>query len=154
MMDERWTMMQKFLIRYKGGAKGLIWASHSVVGYDNNMGFIISGSKGTLEWAQERSNELNVYMQDGPTKVYTRGNGYFYPEVDDEVRLPSGHVEGHYIAFANIYRAFNKDVRALKNNEPLSKGYPQIEAGINGIVFVEKCVKSNNADSSWVSFDD
>ncbi|MEX1308632.1 MAG: Gfo/Idh/MocA family oxidoreductase, partial [Eubacteriales bacterium] len=92
------------LIKYAGGASGMLWASHIVIGLDNDLSFIICGEKGTLQWHQERPNELIVNILDKPTQVLSRGNGYFYPEVNADTRLPSGHVEGHFVAFANIYR--------------------------------------------------
>ena len=140
------------LIKYKGGASGMLWASHIVIGHDNNLGFIICGEKGTLEWHQEQPNELIVKMLDQPTQILSRGNGYFYPEVNDAVRIPSGHVEGHFVAFANIYRGFTKDLEALEKGEALKHDYPGVDDGIDGNVFVERCVESNQNNASWVKF--
>ncbi len=140
------------LIKYEGGASGMLWASHIVIGHDNDLSFIICGEKGTLEWHQEQPNDLIVKMLDQPTQVLSRGNGYFYPEVNAAVRIPSGHVEGHFVAFANIYRGFTQDLEALETGAPLKYDYPGVDAGIEGNVFVERCVESNRNGSAWVKF--
>ncbi len=140
------------LIKYAGGASGMLWASQIAVGRDNDMAFTICGEKGTIDWHQERPNDLIVSMLDQPTQIMTRGNSYFYPEINAAARIGSGHVEGHFVAFANIYRAFTQDLEALETGRPLMRDYPGLDDGIEGNTFVERCVASSENDSAWVEF--
>ena len=142
----------KVMVKYKGGAKGTIWVSQIAIGHDNDLAFMVCGEKGTIEWHQEDPDHLIVNMLGESKRVLSRGNGYFYPEVNAAIRIPSGHVEGHFVAFANIYREFIKDVAALKSGKTIQADYPGVNAGINGNVFVEKCVESSKAGSAWVKY--
>ena len=46
------------LLRYKGGAKGMLWCSQVAVGKENGLKLRVYGTKGGLEWAQEDPNYL------------------------------------------------------------------------------------------------
>ena len=142
----------KVLVKYKGGAKGSIWVSQIAIGHENDLAFTICGEKGTIEWHQEDPDHLIVKMLGQPKQIFSRGNGNIYPEIDDIIRIPAGHVEGHYVAFANIYREFINDLAALKTGKNIVADYPGVDAGISGNVFVEKCVESDKADSIWIKY--
>ncbi|MBE0601154.1 MAG: Gfo/Idh/MocA family oxidoreductase, partial [Firmicutes bacterium] len=81
------------LVRYEGGATGMMWASQVAIGRDNDLRIMVCGEKGTIEWEQENPNYLRVDMLGEPTRFMSRGNGYFYPAVNAMNRIPSGHVE-------------------------------------------------------------
>ena len=82
----------------------------------------------------------------------SRGNGYFYPSVNEMNRIPAGHVEGHFTAFANVYRGFMTALHQKAAGEPVTAQYPGIDYGIEGNVFVERCVQSSKEGSVWVKF--
>ena len=143
----------EILVRYEGGATGLMWASQVAIGRDNDLRIIICGEKGTIEWEQENPNYLRVDMLGEPTRVMSRGNGYFYPVVNAMSRIPSGHVEGHFTAFGNIYKAFCLALSGkLSGKDAPDLYYPGVDAGIEGNIFVEKCVESTERGAVWVDF--
>ncbi len=143
----------QIMVKYKGGATGMLWCSQVAVGYDNDMRVLICGEKGSIEWIQENPNYLRVDMIGEPSRIMSRGNGYFYPPVNDMNRIPAGHVEGHFVAFANIYKAFCTALAAkLAGAAILDVQYPGVDYGIEGNLFVEKCVESSGKGAVWVSF--
>jgi predicted dehydrogenase len=92
------------LVRFKGGAKGILHASQISVGEENNLNIRIYGEKAGLEWQQEHPNELLVKFPDQPKQTWRRGNGYVGDTAKKFTRIPAGHPEGYLEAFANIIR--------------------------------------------------
>ncbi len=143
----------EILVKYKGGATGMLWCSQVAVGYDNDLRLLVCGEKGSIEWIQENPNYLRVDMIGEPARIMSRGNGYFYPPVNEMNRIPSGHVEGHFVSFGNIYKAFCIALSAKLAGEAVPDvHYPGVDYGIEGNLFVEKCVESSGKGSAWVTF--
>lgn len=142
----------EILVKFKGGSSALLWCSQVAIGYDNDLRITVHGEKGSIEWIEENPNYLKVDMLGEPTKIMSRGNGYFYPSVNEMNRIPAGHVEGHFVAFGNIYKAFITAVIDKQAGNPVKVDYPGIDYGIEGIKFVERCVQSSNEGSVWVKF--
>lgn len=142
----------EIIVKFVGGGSAMLWCSQVAIGYDNDLRITVHGEKGSIEWIQENPNYLKVDMLGEPTKILSRGNGYFYPSVNEMNRIPAGHVEGHYVAFGNIYKAFITAINDKCAGKPVKIDYPGIEYGIEGVKFVERCVQSNNEGSVWVKF--
>jgi predicted dehydrogenase len=142
------------LVRFKGGAKGIIHASQISVGDENNLNIRVYGTKAALEWHQEHPNELVVKYPDKPREVWTRGNGYNGKAAASVSRIPPGHPEGYLEAFGNIYREAFRAIRAEIAGEPLPEDldYPTIDDGVEGMVFIETAVKSSRLGAKWVKF--
>jgi len=140
------------LIRYKGGARGILYASQISVGEENALTIRIYGTKGGLKWEQEHPNWLTLMSQDEPARILKRGNGYLSRAAQHYTRLPPGHPEAFIEAFANIYRAVGRTIAArLSGNEPdpLDRDFPTVEDGARGINFIHTTVRSN-AERAWV----
>jgi predicted dehydrogenase len=141
------------LVRYKGGATGMMWVSQIAIGRDNDLRIMVCGEKGTIEWEQENPNYLRVDMLGEPTRIMSRGNGYFYPAVNAMNRIPAGHVEGHFTACGNIYKVFCLALTSkLSGKDAPDLYYPGVDAGVEGNIFVEKCVESTKRGVVWVDF--
>jgi predicted dehydrogenase len=150
-LDDNATIM----LEYQGGAKGLYWSSQIAVGYDNGLRFRIFGTKGSIQWSQENPNYLTVSMLGEPTKVLSRGRDGFYPSAQAYSRIPSGHPEGYFEAFANIYRAFISALAKKKAGLALSEDeldFPSLEMGLDGVRFIGKCVESSRKNSAWINY--
>ena len=50
------------LLRYKNGAKGMLWVSQVASGKENGLQIRIYGGKGGLEWAQDDPNYLHISL--------------------------------------------------------------------------------------------
>jgi predicted dehydrogenase len=141
------------LVEYRGGAKGLYWSSQIAVGYDNGLRIRVFGATGSIQWSQENPNYLTVARLGKPTEILSRGRDAFYPSAQRHSRIPSGHPEGYFEAFANIYRTFTGALAKKKAGKPLEADdldFPGVEAGLAGVRFVGKCVESARAGATWV----
>ena len=141
------------LVEFENGAHGVYSCSQVCVGHMNGLTVRIFGTLGAIEWVQENPNVLYVTLKGQPTQIYNRGMGYISPEAAAFSRLPSGHPEGLYVAFANIYKAFISSVLKTANGEPLTeedRDYPGLDAGIAGVKFIHACVESGKRDAAWV----
>jgi predicted dehydrogenase len=139
------------LVRYKGGAKGVLSASQILVGEENDLSIRVYGTKASLEWHQEDPNELMVKHADKPRRTYRRGNEYVSDTAKRFTRLPSGHPEAFIEAFANIYveaaRAIEAEVdgRAI----PGDCDFPTVDDGVEGMAFIATAVQSAKAGCVW-----
>lgn len=140
------------LLRFKGGAKGVLLASQISVGEENNLAIRVYGETGGLEWHQNEPNTLLVKHLDRPTEIYRTGQGYLSDEAKGATRTPPVHPEGYLEAFANIYKNFSRHVRAV-NDGSEKKGeafdYPTIHDGIRGMQFIDAVVSSSKANAAW-----
>lgn len=143
----------EIILKYDNGASGSYWCSQLAIGNDNGLKVRIYGTKGAVEFEQENCNYLKVVKKGQAPQIYSRGAGYIAPEAAKYSRIPSGHPEGFYEAYANIYSSFAdamlKKLTGEKANES-EFGYPTIDMGIEGVRFVNKCVESMEMGSIWV----
>ena len=140
------------LVRYKGGAKGVLHASQVCVGDENNLNIRVYGTKGAIEWYQESPNDLVVKFPDRPSQTWRRGNLYNGEQAKRFGRVPPGHPEGYLEAFGNIYReafrAIGAEVEGRK--VPRDVDFPTIDDGVEGMAFIEAVVRSNRLGARWV----
>ncbi len=142
------------LIRFKGGARGILYASQISVGEENNLRLRVYGTKAALEWHQENPNYLSVKYNDGPEEIYKRGNAYLSDVAKRYTRIPSGHPEGFIEAFANIYRNAARAIAARiagKEPDPQDLDFPTVEDGARGVNFIHRAIESGKNNAAWVS---
>ena len=143
------------LVRFKGGARGIIYASQISNGDENNLNIRVYGTKKSIEWHQEHPNELIVKDARAPREIYRRGNDYITGAAADCTRIPFGHPEGFIEAFANVYNSAMVAVKdEISGKYPRKSGYdfPDIRDGIIGMAFIETVVKSSKAKDKWIKF--
>lgn len=140
------------LLRYQGGARGVLIASQISTGLENDLRVRVSGTLGTLEWHQEQPSRLLHLPHDGPQRVLTRGAPWLHESARRASRLPAGHPEGFIEAFANVYAGVAADIRARlegRRADPLEADYPRVEDGARGVRFIERTVASARSDLKW-----
>ena len=142
------------LLRFKGGAKGVLHASQISVGEENNINIRVYGEKGGIEWHQREPNTMLVKWPDRPMEVYRTANGYLCKAALAAGRTPPAHPEGYLEAFANVYKNFAAHIRARLTKTKLAKDdpatdYPKIEDGIRGMAFIEAVVASSKKNAAW-----
>ena len=140
------------LLRFKGGAKGILHCSQISVGDENNLNIRVYGELGGIEWHQNEPNTMLVKWLDQPMQVFRTGNGYLGANAAAATRTPPSHPEGYLEAFANTYKNFASHIRAKIERRKLDKNdpaldYPKIADGIRGMAFIEAVVKSSNSAS-------
>jgi predicted dehydrogenase len=144
------------LVNYKGGAKGVYWSSQIALGHDNSLRLRIYGTKGAVEWFQEAPNNARLSLLGRPTATLSRGRDPMSPRAQTLSRIPSGHPEGYFEAFANVYSTYIAALAKKLRGEPLSKAdldFPGLDEGIRGVRFIEKCVESSAKGAVWVKVD-
>ena len=146
------------LLRFKGGAKGVLHCSQISVGEENNLNIRVYGELGSLEWHQRFPNTMYVKWLDRPQETYRTGLGYLGASAKGATRTPPAHPEGYLEAFANIYKNFANHIRARIERRKLAKDhpaldYPRIEDGVRGMAFIEAVVRSSKKNAAWTRLD-
>lgn len=133
------------------GATALITATQIAIGYKNDNGFRIFGTKGSLEWHQESAEKLLVRKGEHDQIFWIgAGAGFFPASVSSYVRAPAGHHEDFFEALANLHTTMERAVR-VRNGEqsPLPYDHPGVAEGLAGMKFVRAAVASSKARGSW-----
>ena len=141
------------LIELENGAHGVFSSSQVCIGHRNGFVVRIFGTEGSLEWHEENPGQLIVAKKGQPLQIYDKGMTYISPVAAGMVRIPAGHPEGYYEAFANMYKTWVNAVLKYENGEELTAqdlDFPDIDEGIRGIRFIHACVKSSREDAAWV----
>ena len=134
-------------LRYAGGAKGTIWASQVAVGCENGLRLRIYGDKGGIEWGQEDPNRMTFARFGEPKQIITRGGAGLGGDAGQWTRIPPGHPEGYLEGFANLYT----DAADLILGQGDGAHLPGIEAGMDGMWFIDACQRSSAADGAWIA---
>ena len=147
------------LLRFDGGATGVLMASQIAAGEENALKLRVYGEKGGLEWRQEEPNTLLVKWLDAPTQILRAGSNYadrLSSFAVGNCRTPGGHPEGYLEAFANIYRNFSQTVMAKRNGQtPTAEmlDFPSVDDGVRGMMFIDTVVASGLSDAKWTTFE-
>ena len=143
------------LLRFEGGARGVLFASQIAVGEENGLRLRVYGEAGGLEWAQMEPNSLIVRWPDRPFEVRRTGGPGVGVAATDATRLPAGHPEGFLEAFAILYRNFADTLEAKaagREPTPANLDFPSIADGVRGMAFIETVVASSRAGAKWMDF--
>ena len=143
------------MLRFEGGARGMLWASQVAPGNENALRIRVYGESGGLEWAQEDPNYLWHTPFGEPKRLITR-NGAGSGEASARMsRIPPGHPEGYLEGFANIYSEAAAAIIAARTGEtsPADVIYPTVYDGLKGVQFVSACVTSSQRNAAWVKLD-
>ncbi|TQV78456.1 Gfo/Idh/MocA family protein [Denitrobaculum tricleocarpae] len=141
------------MLRFKGGAKGMIWASQVAPGNENALKLRVYGTKGGLEWEQEHPNQLWFTPFGEPKRLITRGGAGSIDAAGRVTRVPPGHPEGYLEGFANIYSEAAAAIHAhRKKNGKIPKGvlFPTVTDGLDGMRFIDACVRSSKKNAAWI----
>lgn len=140
------------LLRFSGGARGMLWASQVAPGNENGLTLRVYGDRGGLEWHQEDPNRLWFTPFGEPKRMITRNGAGAGPAAARVSRIPSGHPEGYLEGFANVYAEAARAIRARQAGEPLAEDvvFPTVEDGLEGMRFIDACVRSSARNGSFV----
>lgn len=144
------------MLRFEGGAKGMLWCSQVAPGNENALKLRIYGEKGGLEWEQEHPNHLWFTPTGQEKRLITRGGAGSLPQADRMTRVPGGHPEGYIEGFANIYSEIALAIRARRNGQgtlPDEVAFPNLQDGLEGMMFIDACVRSSAQNATWIEFD-
>ena len=141
------------MMRYHGGARGMLWCSQVASGCENGLRLRIYGTKAGIEWEQENPNYLWVTPLGAPRYRLTRGGAGTGPEAARMTRVPPGHPEGYLEGFANIYAEAARAILSRRDGTALDSAvtFPGLKEGLEGVAFVDACVRSSGRNGAWTS---
>ncbi|PUB11824.1 Gfo/Idh/MocA family protein [Yoonia sediminilitoris] len=140
------------MLRFDGGARGMLWSSQVAPGHENGLKLRVFGETGGLEWCQEDPNYLWHTPFGEPKRLLTRNGAGSGPQAAAMSRIPGGHPEGYLEGFANIYSGAADAIAALRDGKPLPEEtalLPGIQAGLDGMAFIAACVQSSAENAGW-----
>lgn len=144
------------IMEYEGGVRGQLWCSQIATGRMNGLVVRIYGSEGSLEWEQHFPDYVKFTPRGKATEILSKRNSYITEKAHAAARIPSGHPEGYYVAFANTYRNILNAVAKKKAGEQLTADdldFPKVSDGVNGVKFVHAVIESSKKDGAWVNLD-
>jgi predicted dehydrogenase len=140
------------MLRFAGGAKGMIWASQVAPGNENALRIRIYGERGGLEWAQEDPNYLRYSPYGQPPQLIRRGGAGADAVAGRVTRIPAGHPEGYLEGFANLYSDAAELISAKLEGrapDPAATLVPTVRDGVAGVKFIEAVVESSRKNGAW-----
>ena len=144
----------QILLDYENGIPGMLWASQVAAGYDCAVKIRVLGDKGSIEWNHTNPMEIRYAQLNKPVQILTANRVYCDNTCTNLCRLPAGHPEGYYEAFANVYKSFCKTLLAQMEGAKICEyHYPTLTDGLAGLRFVQACLKSNASGNCWVPLD-
>ncbi len=142
----------QMLLRFEGGARGMLWSSQVAPGHANALRLRVYGETGGLEWAQEQPDLLRFSPLGEAPRILSRGAAGLSPAAERATRIPAGHPEGYIEAFAQIYRDVAEQIAARiegRAPDPAALLVPGVAEGVRGISFLGAAVASNAAGGAW-----
>jgi predicted dehydrogenase len=139
------------MLRFKNGARGMLWASQVAPGNENGLRLRVYGTKGGLDWTQADPNYLWFTPFGQEKRLITRGGAGSGATAGRVTRVPPGHPEGYLEGFANIYTEAARAIIAKRAGKKPDKdvNFPGIEDGVAGMAFIEACKKSSSKNGKW-----
>lgn len=139
------------MFHLSGGGRGTLVASQVLVGDANDLSIDVWCDEAGVHWRQEEPNTLRVGHRDRPTEIWHAGSNqsYLEPAIAMIQRTPGGHPEGYLEAFANIYRAFGRELRGHPPSGE-ERGYADLDDTLSGMKFLRACLDSHDRGSVWV----
>ena len=136
------------LLRFEGGARGVLIASQICAGARNGLRIQVYGERGGLTWSHEAPGELRLDALDAPGQTLHAAAPYLGAGAQAASRLPTGHPEGFIEALANLYRDMAESIAAGRSDpDPV----PGIAAGVRAMAFVERAVAASRDEAGWVA---
>jgi predicted dehydrogenase len=140
------------MLRFTGGAKGMLWASQVATGSGNGLKLRVFGDKGGIEWAQETPETLLFTPLGQQQRIIKRGGAGVSASSTHATRVPGGHPEGYLEGFAQIYTDAAELIRAHQDKRKpnaFAQLAPGIEDGVRGVAFIEAAIASSKANGAW-----
>ncbi|MDU5473333.1 MULTISPECIES: Gfo/Idh/MocA family protein [unclassified Pantoea] len=144
------------LMHYENGAVGRMWASAINAGSMDSQSIRVIGSRASLEWSDSHPGELKFEVQGQPNQTLHHGMPYLDESALADERLGALHTEGLAESWANIYLKFAVAISAAQRGDSKTLErliYPDINAGAEGVRWIENCVRSADSGASWVNYE-
>ena len=134
------------LFRFDNGAVGSMNASQVTAGRKNQQIISITGTKCSLHWENEDSQELWIGRRETFNQKATKDPSTLSEEARSVTGYPGGHVEG----YPDTMKAqFDKFYRALMANDTSKQDFADFEDGVREMILCDKVYESAQK-RAWV----
>lgn len=144
------------MLRFDGGARGMLWSSQVAPGNENGLRIRVYGELAGIEWRQEHPNQLHVTRFGHPSQIISRGGACTGAAAAHATRIPGGHPEGYLEGFAQLYRDFAEQITARfesREPDPAALLVPAVHDGLRGLAFIAAAVESSGRNGAWTRID-
>ncbi|OPX11370.1 Gfo/Idh/MocA family protein [Mycobacterium sp. AT1] len=140
--------MAGILLRFDGGARGVLALSQVSPGRKARLSVEVSGSRASLHWNSENPEEMWVGHRDEANQLLLRGSGSTSTQAGLVNDYPAGHAQGYPDAF----KAFHRTVYAAiaTGGPPALPDYPTFDDGVEQSL-IGDAVALSSRDGRWVS---
>lgn len=135
------------LLRFDGGARGVMHVSQVTAGRKNCLRFELAGSKRAIEWNSERPNELWIGHRDEPNQRLLCDPAFLGERARRHADYPGGHNQGFPDTFKQLFRDFYGYIAAGDFTAPPS--FPTFADGHHEILLCEAILQSHH-EQRWV----
>ena len=139
-------------LRFRGGARGQLWASMVAAGNGHGLRIRVFGEKASLHWDQESPDELFLRADGVPYRTLRRGEAYLCADARHASRTKAGNPEGYFGAFANLYADAAEVIEARRTGrpaDPCATTFATARDGVLGMAFIEAAVASHRNGGAW-----
>ena len=138
------------LLRYEGGARGVMTVSQVSAGRKNQVSYEIDGADAAISWAGENPNELWVGHRHRPNELLTKDPALMSPEARRFASYPGGHTEGFPDTFKGLYSAVYGYLD--KGDASVPPDFPTFEDGHKALLVGEAIWRSTH-EGRWENVD-
>jgi predicted dehydrogenase len=135
------------MLRFQGGARGVLWVSQVTAGRKNCLRFELAGSKQSIAWESERPNELWIGHRDRANELLVRDPALLSSAARRHADYPGGHNEGFPDTFKQLFRAFYDYVMVGDWSAPAT--FPTFADGHHEVLLCEAVLRSHR-EKRWV----
>lgn len=126
------------LLRFDGGARGVLTLSQISPGRKNHLSIELSGSRASLQWTAENPEQLWIGHRDAPNELKWRDTGDY----------PAGHGQGYPDAFKALFRSVYRAVAA--GGPPETPDYPTFDDGVEQAVIAD-AIAASAREGRWTT---
>ncbi len=138
------------LLRFVGGARGVVTVSQVSAGRKNRLYFEIDGAQSSLSWDSERPNELLIGHRDRPNELLLKDPALLSAEARQFASYPGGHNEGFPDTFKQLYTAIYRYIEAGDYTAPAD--FPTFADGHYELQLGEAILQSAR-EECWVGIE-
>jgi predicted dehydrogenase len=139
------------LLRFRGGARGVVWVSQVTAGRKNCLRLEVAGSKESWAWDSEAPNSLWVGHRDRPNELLVRDPALLSASARRHTDYPGGHNEGFSDTFKQLFRAFYAYIDASDFEAPAP--FPTFADGHREVLLCEAVLRSAR-ERRWVDVEE
>jgi predicted dehydrogenase len=133
------------LFRLGTRARGAFTVSQVAAGCKNRLSIEIYGSRASVQWNQERPDELWIGRRNGRNEILMKDPALLDPRAASFADVPGGHAEGYPDTFKQLFRRFYRSIA----DTSVAPGYPQFTDGLRQMRLLDAILASHQR-RGWV----